>query len=380
LAFGNIKQILDAGARTVHCNTHYLAPFVEEEIAAAVRAAGFPADAVRFWREDPLLETGGGVARIFQLLAAEEGWTVPRDALVVSGDIHGEIPLKSMLERWGRREPSEVALLTSREPEKGRTDGTWIDREGEHVLGFGQDLSSDEAQLRGALVRNFSGNQLVAGATLLGASTAKASIIQIYRTALRAGLRIAHVEHPAHCAWFNVGTYAEYDACLKNIENSNAPDYADQPSPTHCLVIASPRKNSGEGVLTLPGSPALSLFLSPWPFTHRRLGSLRTLPSFPGGEGLDARLVTRLLTLDFSLLAPSTGCTFGRLAVGSPSSDPALIPSPSLVFRVGAPSRWELSQPLLVPLEFLDSPEPCPPGEVGGLYAASRTFFLFTPG
>ncbi|MCA2960077.1 MAG: hypothetical protein IOD12_07480 [Silvanigrellales bacterium] len=380
LALHNVLQLLQAGATTVHCNTHYLAPFVENELARALEDAGYPATALRFWREEPLLETGGGVAHICQSLAREEGWKAPKDALVVSGDIYGDIPLQEMISSWSQADPLQAALLCTREAESGRTDVTWVDPARNCVVGFGKDVSPSEALARGLRARNFSNHQIVRGAVVENAHIEKRSSIDLfYRAALSRGLTIAHVELAQARPWFNVGTYREYEECVQSLtpladfQEAEASD--DYSPPTQCLVVSLGQKKGGEGALTFPASPALRLPLCPWPFTTRRLGCLRTLPCSEQGESLATILSSLLPNLVASLFSPS-------FSGGGWSPRPETSP---LVFRLPLPTSlgWALSHPLLVPLELFETSSfgggSWTPEAVSGLYATSETFFLLTP-
>lgn len=380
LAFHNVLQLLEAGAQTVHCNTHYLAPFVEDELRCALQEAGYPPTALRFWREEPLLETGGGIARICHALAREEGWGAPKDVVVVSGDIYGDIPLQEMISAWGGADPHAAALLCTREAEIGRTDVTWIDPSQHTVVGFGKDIAPHDAKQRRLEPRNFSNHQILRGSLVAKAPMEKRSSIDLfYRAALSEGHSLAHVEHAQARSWFNVGTYREYQDCAQSLEQrdcAGASAYSPDCSvPKHCLVVWGGEKKGGEGSLTFPATPALRLPLMPWPFATRRLGLLRTFPRSEQGESL-ATILSSLLPdlLSSSSLLPSWGAWCPR-----PGDSPLVF---SLPVHPGL--GWTLTHPLLVPLELFELSASgggsWTPEVTRGRYGTSETFFLFTPG
>jgi|GEM_PF-1101852 len=363
LAFHNIKALLEAGLSTVHCNTHFLAPLCEEELERATRAAGLPGTSVRFWREEALLETGGGVARIVQEIARHEA--VPEAIIVVSGDVFADVPLTEMARAWESREKGVDAVLCSRALKKPQNDAMWVDLGKAKVAGFGRDLAPEIASSRGVVGRNFSGHQILSRELALSAPVEKmSSIDSFYRKALAQGKAIDHVDHHDSLRWFNVGTYAEYRACAQAC--ADEPEAWAQSVPSHCLVAAHAHEKTGEGAVTFPGGTALRLSLVPWFFATRRVGELRTWPSLSSGESLATSLSSRLTADLFS----SSSCLPGPFAASEKAP---------LVFRLDAPSTWELSHPILVPFEACEAGASLSSSGLVSLYGESETFLLITP-
>ena len=96
-AFYNIEKFFKAGFHTVHCNTHYLPEIVKTELIAACKFFGYDPYRIRFWHEEDILETGGGVARIFKELCKENTENKNKDLIVVSGDIVADFPLHKII-------------------------------------------------------------------------------------------------------------------------------------------------------------------------------------------------------------------------------------------------------------------------------------------
>ncbi len=100
VAYHSIKQLLEAGADTVHCNTHFLPNIVEQELRAALAEDGYEQSRIRFWNEPEILETGGGIARIVhELLSENRGKWHGRDILAIAGDVFANPPLAAMIKR-----------------------------------------------------------------------------------------------------------------------------------------------------------------------------------------------------------------------------------------------------------------------------------------
>lgn len=227
-ALRNIEQLLNAGCQAVHCNTHYLTETLIQELQGACDARGIARERVRFWNEDELLETGGGIARIVRGVAAESGRTTLSDTLVVSGDVVADIPLQTMTSAWAKRTPEQTTLMVTLPLDKPRKDVTWVDLNVQRVVGFGADLSPDEAAGRGAVGRVFSNHQIISSKVLERASIEKRSSIDLfYRDALKRGEHIIHVPYNENGAWFDIGTPETYLLCLSAL-NHSLPDQLRQ--------------------------------------------------------------------------------------------------------------------------------------------------------
>ena len=221
-ALRNVEQLLSAGFALIHCNTHYLAAELGEQMKSAARSLGWPSEKIRFWNEPEILETGGGIARIVQQFSSEMGHESPWDTLVVSGDIVADIPLNKMLERWSKRSTSETALMASLPIDRPRKDVTWVDASQNYVCGFGADASPDEAKAQGLLPRVFSNHQIISSELLASTNIEKRSSIDLfYRNALHRGEKILHVPLDEKAIWFDIGTPESYVRCLSTLGLSN---------------------------------------------------------------------------------------------------------------------------------------------------------------
>jgi mannose-1-phosphate guanylyltransferase len=217
-ALRNAEQLLDAGFRSIHVNTHYLADEFMAQIRAAARSRGWPEEAVRFWHEPELLETGGGIARIIHEQSRTLGHSQFWDALVVSGDIVAEIPLSLMIQRWSMRAANETSLMASLPLNTPRKDVTWVSADSGSVVGFGADISPETAQSQSLQARIFSNHQIVSGAALQRSEVKKSSSIDLfYRESLRRGERIAHVPLAADAQWYDIGSPVAYMQCLSTL-------------------------------------------------------------------------------------------------------------------------------------------------------------------
>ena len=67
----NIEIFLKAGFEKVHCNTHYLDAEVRNELTQAAIHYGYDPSRIVFWHEEEVLETGGGIVRIYQDLVGQ---------------------------------------------------------------------------------------------------------------------------------------------------------------------------------------------------------------------------------------------------------------------------------------------------------------------
>ncbi len=217
-ALRNAEQLLDAGIRSIHMNTHYLAEEVEAQVKAAAISRGWPRHAIRFWNEPEILETGGGIARIIhqcsQELAHSDFW----DTVVVSGDIVADIPMKTMLNRWALRRENETSLMASVPLKTPRKDVTWVSADFSQIMGFGSDFSPDEVQSKGLHGRIFSNHQILSGQLVKKAAIQKRSSIDLfYRASLARGEKILHTSFQSDTDWFDIGTPESYVQCAHKL-------------------------------------------------------------------------------------------------------------------------------------------------------------------
>lgn len=289
-ALRNIEQLLNAGFEVVHCNTHYLAEELKEQLLAAALSRGWPTTRMRFWHEPDLLETGGGIARIVHSTTAEMGHNDVWDTLVVSGDIVADIPLKAMLERWSRRSGQDTALMATLPLNAPRKDVTWIDGTARFVCGFGADASPESAQAQGWIPRIFSNHQIVSGEMIKDAPVEKRSSIDLfYRAALRTGRKIIHVPLPENALWFDIGTPESYFECLSKLPSHDDHPYDWSRSTIHVVMRKSmlttwseesglnslDHDEAAEQTTTLDQSCISKLAQRSW----QRLGCLHTFPA-----------------------------------------------------------------------------------------------------
>jgi NDP-sugar pyrophosphorylase family protein len=399
VAYHSIRLLLEMGFETVHCNTHYLAEFLRAEITAQLVADGFSPNRVRFWHEVDILETAGGIGNIVHTLAREapQG-TNNHDIIAIAGDVFAKPPLEAMIRRWESRPAKTAALMATRKLNKKRPDVTWIDPRQNEVVGFGADRSMDDPSVEG---RVFSTHQIIDQAVVLGSPVIRESSRDLfYRSSLRRGMHILSVDYPDSLPWFDIGDHAAYaEALLLTGLSTPNPTSLTRLSalPNQCLVIYSAadhatKKNTG------PEGRASAKSLSD---CFRGFSSPDTCP----GEGLETQSKSSL-TLERVTLEPQWGLlthlhTQPRCRVGSgalvgervrelcaSASYLSLTPEeglpssldskkPRLVFSVSG-LGWDLPHPLLVPLEFLELPNPLEPSlSLRSLYSSSQTFLLF---
>lgn len=213
-AFYNIEIFFRAGFEQIFLNVHYLSEEVQDELKRAVSYFGYDPKRLVFFNEPDILETGGGIVRIYTELVERDERFRYRDLLVVSGDIISEFPLKEMIVRWQQREDQEQALMCSLDEGKMRPDATWVSQDGHEVIGFGAAFFP-EAQKRGALTRVFSNHQIISGDFVSRCQIEKKSSIDlIYREILKQNKKIIHLDFPMSAPWFNVGDVQEYLKCI----------------------------------------------------------------------------------------------------------------------------------------------------------------------
>ena len=142
VAFLSIEIFLKAGFKEVHCNTHYLSEQVKEELIQAAIYHGYDSNCIKFWHENDLLDTGGGIARIYKEIARSD--KLKRDAIVVSGDIAADFPLEEMILKWEQNESECLALMTTKKLNYTRKDATWLNKTGNYIVGFGENYIKKE--------------------------------------------------------------------------------------------------------------------------------------------------------------------------------------------------------------------------------------------
>jgi choline kinase len=272
VAYHSIKQLLEAGADIVHCNTHFLPNIVEEELRKALEEDGYKQNRIRFWHEPEILETGGGIARIVHELRNENAqkW-YGRDVLAIAGDVFANPPLTTMMERWQNRSHDTCALMTTRTLQAPRPDVTWVDNTKNEVVGFGKDITESAPHLE---TRVFSTHQIIRHDWVAQAPIVKESSRDIfYRAGLKKGLRILNVNFPDENAWFDIGDYASLAACAATLAPLGR-------EPVRCLTLSQADQITHQSCLIN---------------THLITGVINRLRSsfvLPSGESLSSRVMS----------------------------------------------------------------------------------------
>lgn len=221
IAFLNIEQLFHAGFEKVYCNTHYLADTVRQELTSAASHFGYDPKRIVFLNEDEILETGGGIARIYHELAKQEVQNATKDLLVVSGDLVSEFPIQKMIDIWKKKKTDEVALMCTRRLVTPRRDMTWVSSDLNHVIGFGEKYAQ-QAQNQNAISRLFSNHQIISHHIVKSCKVEKRqSVDMFFQSALNNNQKIIHYEIPESKHWFNVGTVPEYLDCLYFFDKQN---------------------------------------------------------------------------------------------------------------------------------------------------------------
>lgn len=242
LSFLNIEQLFQAGFEKVHCNIHYLADTVKAELIAATSYFGYDPRRIVFWEEKDILETGGGIARIYHELCSQDVSNKTKDLLVVSGDIVAQFPIAEMVNAWRNKETDTLALMGTRKLMQDRTDVTWISQDRRHVIGFGAAYAA-VAKQQHAEKRLFSNHQIISHHLVKHCPVEKKpSVPLFFQAALDQGLKILHHEIPETEHWFNVGTVPEYLDCISffyhsNKANEHVVNYAHHTPPALRLKI-----------------------------------------------------------------------------------------------------------------------------------------------
>jgi len=218
IAFYNIEQLFLAGFEYVHCNTHYLSQTVCTELKEAAAYSGYDPKRIVFWHEKDLLETGGGIARIYNEMAKQESANETKDLLVVSGDIVAKFPINRMTEIWKNKSPHDVGLMGTRTLHTARKDVTWVSEDFSHVVGFGDQRDKAQNYPSRSVARLFSNHQIISHTLVRNCPIEKKSSVALfYKPALESNKNILHFPIEDSEYWFNVGTAQEYEECVQHV-------------------------------------------------------------------------------------------------------------------------------------------------------------------
>ncbi len=210
-----------AGFKTIHCNTHYLSQVVSNELSAALKKSSFPSNSIRFWYEKNILETGGGIARIYHELCKEDKANLEKDLIVVSGDIIADFPLTDMLSRWNFKDSDTLALMCTKKLLEDRKDATLVSIDERYVIGFGQQDIDNKNPIP-FQKRLFSNHQIISGSVVTECQIEKKSSINlIYKKILGQEKNIENLIFDETRYWFNVGTEHEYLDALAYFRGQN---------------------------------------------------------------------------------------------------------------------------------------------------------------
>jgi choline kinase len=269
VAWRTIKQILDAGTETVHCNTHYLPEVVEQELRAIMHAEGYQQERIRFWHEPEILETGGAIARIIHTLRKEHPAAAgKKPVLAVAGDVFADPPFSAMIRRWENRPHNTCALMTTRRLLTPRPDVTWVNRQTNQIAGFGKDIEIPTENFEG---RVFSTHQLIDEEWVAQSPIVKESSRDIfYRVGLKKGMIILNENYPEENCWFDIGDYNSLAGCVQL--------FGKAAKPTLCLAFSH----------TADGAQVITPHILHTPKTSL----LRSAFSLPFGESINKKLST----------------------------------------------------------------------------------------
>ncbi len=217
VAFISIEIFLKAGFQEVHCNTHYLPDFVRSEIINAAIFYGYDPARIIFWHEDEILETGGGIARIYKEISKKSKQN--KDAIVVSGDIAANFPLEKMLNAWENKNENDYALMCTKDINYFRKDTTWVSNDSKYIEGFGENFEKKE----NCLPTVFTTHQIISHKILEQTHIEKISSINLfYRKILQERKNIINFIYPEANYWFDIGTPNDYLKCIQFFSKENA--------------------------------------------------------------------------------------------------------------------------------------------------------------
>lgn len=214
-AFLNIEIFLKAGFDKVHCNTHYLNNDVHNELVQAANYYGYDSSRIVFWNEDEILETGGGITRIYNEISKNDK-NFDKDVIAVSGDIVADFPLEDMITKWKNREKNDYALMCTKHLTELRKDVTWTSKDDEYILGFGEEFK-DKNNSKSKI---FTNHQIISHEIIKESSIERKSSIDIfYRKALNLGKNIINLPFNDNSYWFDIGTPKNYLLCINFFKN-----------------------------------------------------------------------------------------------------------------------------------------------------------------
>ena len=206
LAAYAIKELICYGFKEIHCNSHYLHKTLHTELKGYLDSENLPSSTLRFWYEKDILETGGGIARIYKELIKEDPKKYShKDLLVISGDILSHCPFPQMAKAWQEKGKSYQALLGTRELEEDRPDVTWVNDSESEIIGFGTEFN--KLTYIGKLFNN---HQIIDRKLVIQSPVTKSSSVSLfYKKALSLSKKIANF-NDNDSFWMNVGCLETY--------------------------------------------------------------------------------------------------------------------------------------------------------------------------
>lgn len=208
LAAYAIKELINYGFKEIHCNSHYLHKTLHSELKGFLDSEKLPSSTLRFWFEEEILETGGGIVRIYNSLMRENPKKYSKkDLFVISGDILSYCPFPQMAEVWKEKKASHAAMLGTRELEEARPDVTWIKENESEIIGFGKDFSKEDTSLKAKLFNN---HQIIGKNIVKSSEAIKSSSVSLfYKKALSLSQKLANFNEN-NGFWMNVGCLETY--------------------------------------------------------------------------------------------------------------------------------------------------------------------------
>ena len=206
LAFYWIERFFKLGFSEVHVNTHYKDSLVREELEKARVNFGYNNHKITFWHEEDILETGGGLQRIYLELSKNSS-SFQKDFIVISGDIFGESCLETLIQTWNsEKSKNSWALMLTRSLSENRNDVTWVDTEINEVIGFGKDITQETDNIKKVLFSNY---QIISHEAFKDLPIEKKSSIDLY---YRNGifLKKSILNKLFEKTWFNMGEISTY--------------------------------------------------------------------------------------------------------------------------------------------------------------------------
>jgi dTDP-glucose pyrophosphorylase len=257
LAFYVIEFLFNQGFDEVHVNTHYKAWLVKEELEKARLRFGYQRKKITYWFEKDILETGGGIQRIYNELLKDDPSTEHKDLIITSGDILGDFPFQEMKEAWEHKERGGKAMMATKILDIARKDVTWVSKEG-IIVGFGKDRDPEE----NFEPRLFTNYQILSKEVLQYQKEVRkiSSIDLFYRAILKREKKILNFDYSSTYRWFNIG---EVETYLQALEGEPLKELA----PTYVLTAS-------KELLLLKEPLKVNVFHSLFE------GLLETLPSF----------------------------------------------------------------------------------------------------